>query len=351
MNGVTYTQTFDVENRLTAVAWGSQTVTFHYDADGNRILTVQPDGTKIYTPFPEYEETVPASGSRTEHSHYSLVGQYIAVRVRTGTTGDGSLYYAYADQQGIMSAWTTSAGAYIAGSLVRHKSYGNYGTALGQGANPDISDRGYTGQSDVLIANNTGDYDMGLIYINARRESYHATICQRWAASLVRIRLCLIRPTRLWLTKIPQASTILVRWYNSRERSMDIVVDTSILIAVVANESSKEKLIQITSRANLLAPVSVHFEFGNALSAMLKRKRIQLSEAAELLSLYRTIPVRFVDVELPRSLEIAYRFEIYAYDAYLIQCAEKYRSPLLTLDNTLRGHAHGLGVEVVEVPT
>ena len=87
------------------------------DPDGNRILTILPGGTKVYTPFPEYEETVPPSGATTQRSSYFLTGQLIAVRVRTGTTGSGALSFAYADHPGSLSAWTTSSGAYIGGSL------------------------------------------------------------------------------------------------------------------------------------------------------------------------------------------------------------------------------------------
>lgn len=130
---------------------------------------------------------------------------------------------------------------------------------------------------------------------------------------------------------------------------MDIVIDASALIAVMANESQKETLIQLTTGADLIAPASVHFEVGNALSAMLKRQRINGAQALGLLAQYQAIPVRFVEVELSLSIPIAQRFNIYAYDAYLIRCAEKYRSPLLTLDVSLRHHAQAHGVMVLEV--
>jgi predicted nucleic acid-binding protein len=40
---------------------------------------------------------------------------------------------------------------------------------------------------------------------------------------------------------------------------------------------------------------------------------------------------------------------IYAYDAYMIACAQKYRCPLLTLDKGLIRAAKEAGVEVLEV--
>lgn len=130
---------------------------------------------------------------------------------------------------------------------------------------------------------------------------------------------------------------------------MDIVVDASTLIAVIANEPEKGNLISATRGANLLAPVSVHFEVGNAFSAMLKRRRITLQQCLEALEVYAGIPVRMVDIELETSIQIAARLGIYAYDAYLIRCGERYRAPILTLDRALREHARSYGAQVLEI--
>ena len=48
--------------------------------------------------------------------------------------------------------------------------------------------------------------------------------------------------------------------------------------------------------------------------------------------IYSRIQIRFMDTELEESLTIAYALGIYAYDAYLIRCAVKYNSPLISLD-------------------
>lgn len=130
---------------------------------------------------------------------------------------------------------------------------------------------------------------------------------------------------------------------------MKTVIDASAIIAVIANEPEKATLIALTNGVDLIAPRSIHFEVGNTFSAMLKHKRISLDEAEKALKLYRAIPIRFVGVELDKSLRIAAQLGIYAYDAYLIQCAEKHRSPLLTLDHTLRDHAATYGVPVMEM--
>lgn len=48
---------------------------------------------------------------------------------------------------------------------------------------------------------------------------------------------------------------------------MNLVVDTSTIIAIVTNEESKPKIISLTRNADLLAPSSLIWEIGNAFSA------------------------------------------------------------------------------------
>lgn len=130
---------------------------------------------------------------------------------------------------------------------------------------------------------------------------------------------------------------------------MEIVVDASVLIAVIANEDEKEKLVAMTEEAELIAPLFVHWELGNAFSSLLKRKRVTIDEALRAIEIYLQIPVRFVEVELTESLELADELGLYAYDAYLLRCAAKYRLPLLTLDARLIQAAKEKKIQVLEV--
>ena len=130
---------------------------------------------------------------------------------------------------------------------------------------------------------------------------------------------------------------------------MRIMVDASVLIAVITNEVEKERLVAVTAGAELLTPSSVHWEIVNALSALLKRKRVTIEEALQAIKIYQQIPISFVDVELAESLELANELGLYAHDAYLLRCAEKYRSPLLTLDAGLIQAARKKKIAVLEV--
>lgn len=130
---------------------------------------------------------------------------------------------------------------------------------------------------------------------------------------------------------------------------MEIIVDASVLIAVIANEEQKPILIEMTREADLIAPASTHWEIGNAFSAMLKRQRITLAQALQAIEIYERIPLRFVEIELREALGLAAELNIYAYDAYLLRCATKYRAPLLTLDAQLVRLARQKGIAVLEV--
>jgi predicted nucleic acid-binding protein len=109
-------------------------------------------------------------------------------------------------------------------------------------------------------------------------------------------------------------------------------------------------LVQLTQDADLLAPASVHWEIGNALSAMIKRGRLTLSQATQVLQNYEKIPIRFVEVGLLESVKLAADQKLYAYDAYLIACARDQKCGLISLDNALTKAALATGVTVVEVP-
>jgi predicted nucleic acid-binding protein len=130
------------------------------------------------------------------------------------------------------------------------------------------------------------------------------------------------------------------------ELSLLLTVDTSVLIAVAADEPHKPALIEAARGADLVGPASVPAEIGNALSAMFKRGRISLEEARRVLAAYQSIPIRLIDLDLGRAVALAKRLGIYAYDAYVIDCALSLDSPLLSLDGGQREAAQRAGVRL-----
>ena len=130
---------------------------------------------------------------------------------------------------------------------------------------------------------------------------------------------------------------------------MSVIVDTSILIAVITHEPHRNRILEITSGKELIAPRSVFWEIGNAFSAMLKQRRITLEESLACIKSYRKIAIHMVDIDLESALEISERQNIYAYDAYLIACAQRFKFPLITLDNGLLLAARKERVSLMEV--
>lgn len=131
---------------------------------------------------------------------------------------------------------------------------------------------------------------------------------------------------------------------------MEIVSDTSAILAVVLNEPVKRHIQSKTRGADLIAPPSLHWEVGNALSAGFKRGRLSLEDALHALKEYHQhIPVQFVDVQLTAAVRLADKLDIYAYDAYVIACAQTQHRPLLTLDGGQRDAAEKVGVSVLYI--
>jgi len=132
---------------------------------------------------------------------------------------------------------------------------------------------------------------------------------------------------------------------------MDITTDTSVLIAVILNEPEKKWIIKATEGHNLVGPGSIRWEVTNAFSAMFKRGRINLRIAQKALQVFNVIPIRYLDIDFQHSLKLAYDNNIYAYDAYFLDCALRNKTPLLSLDIQMINRARKIGIDILEITT
>jgi predicted nucleic acid-binding protein len=130
---------------------------------------------------------------------------------------------------------------------------------------------------------------------------------------------------------------------------MVITIDTSALLAVLLNEEHKAAIIDVTKGHDLQAPESLDAEVGNALSAMFKRDRISIETAGKVVKQFNEIPIRRTKLRLQEALLMAQNYNMYAYDAYVLDCARQYRSPLLSLDNKLVEIGKELELTLLEV--
>jgi len=130
---------------------------------------------------------------------------------------------------------------------------------------------------------------------------------------------------------------------------MDIIADANIYLAVILNEPEKARIIERTKEAELVSPEVLPYEIGNALTAMLKRKRLNKEEILKGFNIFNMIPLRLMPVNIEKALDIACTFNIYAYDAYYLELAQQLKIPLLTLDNPMQDIAKTLKIKLWEV--
>jgi predicted nucleic acid-binding protein len=129
---------------------------------------------------------------------------------------------------------------------------------------------------------------------------------------------------------------------------MKITADTNIFIAVALNEPEKSRFIRLTEGHDIIAPDVLPFEIGNALTAMMKKKALKKNEVASAWEAVQHIPVDLRNTDIKSALKIAIKFNIYAYDAYFLECAVNLRAPLLTLDRGMQRAAQEIGITIME---
>ncbi len=143
---MTYTQTFDAENRMISVTVGGQTTQFVYDGYGNLVKKIKPDGSSTIYIGSIYEVDKSSGGAVTRTVTYYPAGG--AMRI------DGNVYYVLKDRLG--SAYVTTD---TLGNVVGEMRYYAFGeTRLSTGNM--FTDRLFTGQRYIA--------ELGIYHFNAR---------------------------------------------------------------------------------------------------------------------------------------------------------------------------------------
>lgn len=128
-----------------------------------------------------------------------------------------------------------------------------------------------------------------------------------------------------------------------------VVLDTSVVIALLASDEERDVILNAIEHDTFLCSESVTAEFGNAISAMFKRDRISLEQGIEMLEGFFELDIEQIPLNLKRAIELSHSFNIYAYDAYVLECAERLNIPLVTLDERMKDIAEHAGISVIEV--
>jgi len=79
----------------------------------------------------------------------------------------------------------------------------------------------------------------------------------------------------------------------------------------------------------------------------MKKGRLDRKEVLRAFEISQKIAVKLVPVRISDALKIAGRFNLYAYDAYYLQCCMENRLPLLSLDDRMCDVAENLEIKVV----
>lgn len=129
---------------------------------------------------------------------------------------------------------------------------------------------------------------------------------------------------------------------------LQLVIDTSALLAVLLNEPTRAALIRATEGHALVGAPSLPWEVGNALVAGFRRRRLSPEDVRQAWAQYQKVPVRLGELDTERALQIALETGLYAYDAYVLESARAEQLPVLTLDGGLARAADRLGVRIME---
>lgn len=113
-----------------------------------------------------------------------------------------------------------------------------------------------------------------------------------------------------------------------------LVVDSSLLCALLFDEPERGDAEQRLSGKNLLAPRLLDHEVVNV---AVKKQRLGMPAAAveRALADYAEQGIEFHDTDLRMQFELARRYALTGYDAAYLWLAGQFRVPLLTFDRRL----------------
>jgi len=137
---------------------------------------------------------------------------------------------------------------------------------------------------------------------------------------------------------------------SSTMYNMNIILDASAIMAVILNETNRDKVIRLTKDALILSPEVISFEIGNALINLYKKQKITEKELLEAYKKYTSLPVRMIKVDIEKALKIACKYQIYAYDAYYLEIAHRLKLPLISFDALMKKVALDLKIDVLDKP-
>ena len=81
---------------------------------------------------------------------------------------------------------------------------------------------------------------------------------------------------------------------------------------------------------------------------MMKKNALKKEDVESAWEIIQQIQVDLRHTNIKSALSIAIKYNLYAYGAYFLECAENLRSPLLTLDLGMQKTAREMGIAILE---
>ena len=128
---------------------------------------------------------------------------------------------------------------------------------------------------------------------------------------------------------------------------MEVLMDACALMAVIGKEPERELVIQLTRGAVMVSPSMVPHEIANALTRMMRRGIIERERMISAFGYFKRIPMKTVENDMERMLEIAWRYKAYAYDACYLELAQRLNLPLLTFDSNMTRAGNDMGIQML----
>ena len=129
---------------------------------------------------------------------------------------------------------------------------------------------------------------------------------------------------------------------------MEIVLDASAIIAVIADEPEGNKVIYLTQDAIIVCPDVISFEITNSLTKMIKKGIIKNKDKMnDLIKSFQKIPIKLIKNNLENVMEIAWNYKIYAYDAFYLETAKSLNLPILTFDKEMKNIGKDIGITIL----
>ena len=83
-------------------------------------------------------------------------------------------------------------------------------------------------------------------------------------------------------------------------------MDACAIMAVIIKEPERDLVIQLTQNTVMVSPNIMSYEIANALTKMMKKRIIEKERMLTAFGIYRNIPMKIVEVDFEKVLEIAW---------------------------------------------